>query len=387
MDFLSRANELAPELTAWRRTLHEYPELGFELPRTVSFVKERLHEMGLTPQDVGRSGVCALVGKGGGKAVLLRADMDALPMAEETGLLFASKNGAMHACGHDMHTTALLGAARLLKEIENELPGTVKLMFQPCEEGLGGAVEMVEHGILENPVPQAALALHVVNQAFGTVGTREGYICASSDSFTLTVRGKGCHGAAAYLGVDPILAAANIITALGALNSREIHAEDMLVLTICMVNAGTAPNIVPDACVLRGTIRTAKESVRAFAKARLTELAQGIARAHRAECDVEFGQYAVPPMINNAALTRLAVSVFDKTLGKGAAYEIPAMTGSEDFAVVGQRLPAVLAWFGTGSPEEGYTHGVHHPCVTFNEAALPRMSAVYAAFALRVLTT
>lgn len=384
MDFLSCAMELAPELTAWRRALHEHPELGFELPRTTAFVKERLREMGLAPFDVGRAGIGVLIGRGG-KTMLLRADMDALPIPEQTGLPYASKNGAMHACGHDMHTAALLGAARLLKEKEDALCGTVKLMFQPCEEGLGGAQDMVDNGILQNPVPDAALALHVVNERTGTAGLREGYACASCDTFTLRVRGTGCHGAAAYLGVDPILTAAEIITALGSLNSREVRPDDMLVLTVCMVNGGFAPNIIPDTCELRGTIRTARESVRQFAKERLTQMAQGIALAHRAECDVEFAEYSVPPMVNDTALARDTARYLDETLGAGSAYEIPAMTGSEDFAVVGQQVPSVLVWFGTGCKDEGYLHGVHHAQVVFNEDALWRMSAVYASVAQKWL--
>lgn len=384
MDFLKRAEELKPELVAWRRTLHANPEIGFELPETTKFVWEQLCAMGYTPFHVGKAGIGALVGKPG-KTFLLRGDMDALPMREESGLPFASQNGYAHTCGHDIHTSALLGAAKLLKEAEAELQGTVKLMFQPCEEGMGGAQDMVDAGILQNPRPDAALALHVVNEPLGTAGLRPGYACASCDTFTLAVHGIGCHGAAAYMGVDPLLAAANIILALQALNSREVAPDEMLVLTVCMLHGGDAPNVIPDTCVLRGTVRTAKEEVRIFAKKRLEEIARAASAVYRAQCDVEWSPYCVPPMVNDPALAQDVSFMIDALLGDGTAWEIPAMTGSEDFSVVGLSIPSALVWFGTGSKEENYPYGVHHPKVTFNEDAIPQMSAVYAYCAARWL--
>ena len=348
---------------------------------TRAFVTERLREMGLQPKDVGRAGITCTIGQGA-PVFLLRGDMDALPMREETGLPFASENGSMHACGHDFHTTALLGAARLLLRHAGDLRGTVKLLFQPAEETMDGAQDVFDAGILEDPHVDAAMALHVVQAPFGTVNYTPGYACGSSDVFTVTVHGRGGHGAAPHRNIDPIHAAAHILLALQTINSREVDPNEMIVLTVCALNAGSAANVMPSQAVLKGTIRTMNMEVKAFARQRLEEICQDVCRTFRAECEVSFIGAGIPPMVNDGALTDELNGYINALLGEGSVRRIERMTGSEDFSVFSHHVPCALYWFGTGSAEEGYPYGVHDPRVTFNEDALPEMAAVYAQSAI-----
>jgi len=383
-DLLFRAKELEDYGIHIRRLIHRKPEIGFDLPETVKLVREELKSLGYEPSACGIAGITALAGKPG-KTFLLRADMDALPMKEETGLPFASENGFMHACGHDIHTGALLLAARILKEREEELKGTVKLMFQPCEEGVGGASDMVKAGVLENPSVDGAMALHVLHDKSGTVGYSRNTACASSDIFTITVKGKGGHGAAPHLCIDPIHIAVHIHMALQSLNSREVNPDEMLVCSICQINGGTAANVFPETAVLKGTIRTMNEKVRSFARERLVQIAEQTAGAFRGKAEVEFLHEGVPPMENNGDLLEASVSYIDGLLGEGTCRELPRMTGSEDFSVISQIVPSVLLWVGTGSAEEGYPYGVHDSRVTFSEESLHKMAAIYANTAIKWL--
>ncbi len=383
-NILFRAKELESYGIAIRRQIHKNPELGFELPKTIALVEKELISMGYEPVRCGKAGITVTAGKPG-RTFLLRADMDALPMKEETGLEFASGNDCMHACGHDIHTSALLVAARILKEREEELQGTVKLMFQPCEEGVAGALDMVRAGVLENPRADAAMALHVVHGKAGTVGYSWTTACASSDVFAITVKGKGGHGAAPHNCVDPINTAVHIHTALQAVNSREVHPDEMLVLSICEIHGGTASNIFPETVVMKGTIRTMNPEVRSFAKERLVQIAKQTAAVFRAEAAVEFLHEGVPPMRNDTILLQDTREYIDRILGEGTCYELPRMTGSEDFSVISQLVPSVLYWVGTGSEEEGYPYGVHDPRVTFDEGSLHKMAAIYAGTAMEWL--
>ncbi|MEL7623846.1 MAG: M20 family metallopeptidase [Clostridiales bacterium] len=381
--FLKAAKAIEPQLIEWRRCLHQNAEIGFDLPLTTTFVKSKLREFGYEPKTVGKAGITATVGKPG-PVILLRADMDALPITEESGLPFACTNGNCHACGHDFHTTALLGAAKLLKEYEDRLPGMVLLVFQACEEGLDGMQDMLNHGLLDDPKPQAAFAMHTIQEKTGTAGIHRGYAGASSDVFTITVTGLGSHGAVPERGVDPINAAAHIITSLQALNSREVAPDQMLVVTICKIQAGSAHNIIPGTCTLGGTIRTADKTVRQFATKRLVEISQGVAAAFRATAEVKY-EGGVPPMISDPAFAGECAGYIDEILGYQASWQIPPMTGSEDFSLLCDHLPSVLCWFGTGNQDEGYKHSGHHPAVTYNEEALHQMAAVYAGCAARWL--
>ena len=396
---LNEAQALAPEITRLRRTLHRCAGTGFDTEDTVKLVSDELDALGLAPRRCGRAGLVALVGgKRPGPVFLLRADMDALPIAEESGVPFAAQNGKMHACGHDMHTAMLLGAARLLKTHEDELCGTVKLMFQSAEETFEGAGDMIAHGLLEDPKPDAALMLHVMAGMPFAPGTAivsaPGVSAPAADYFEITVRGRGCHGSMPNNGVDPLTAAAHILLALEQINARELAMGERAVLTVGTLHAGTAANAIADSAVLGGTLRTFSEQTRTFVKQRLTDIAAGIAAALRAEATVTFGT-GCPTLVNDADLSACAGRYVRELLGPERAFTVAELNaagggasgsaGSEDFAYVSQRVPSVMLALAAGQPEQGYRWPQHHPKVRFDEAALPAGAAVYAYCAMRWL--
>ena len=398
---LQEAEALRAQILAERRWLHENAETGFDLNKTHAFVKQELADMGYQPVDCGRAGIVALAGgKKPGKVFLLRADMDALPIQEESGVEFACKSGNMHACGHDLHTAMLLGAARLLKAHEAEIPGTVKLMFQPAEEIFEGSHDMIEAGLLENPKVDAALMIHVMaGMPFpdGTViVSAPGVSAPAADYFEIKVRGKGCHGSMPNTGIDPLTAAAHILIGLQELQARELAMDDRAVLTIGTMNAGTAANVIPDSVTMGGSIRTFDEETRAMLKKRMAEIAGGIAQAFRAEADVAFGS-GCPTLVNDRDLSACCETYVKELLGKGKAFsvaELNAMSGggsssksagSEDFAYVSQEVPSIMLALASGQPEKGYGYPQHHPMVKFDESVLAGGSAVYAYTALRWL--
>ena len=275
---LREAEEIRDRVLSERRTLHQCPGTGFDIGETLAFVRKELADMGLQPVDCGRAGLVALVGgKKPGKVFLLRSDMDALPIREEADVEFASQNGRMHACGHDLHTSMLLGAARLLKAHEDEIEGTVKLMFQPAEEIFEGSHDMIEAGLLENPKVDAALMIHVMAGMPFPAGTvivsAPGVSAPAADYFEIKVQGKGCHGSMPNTGVDPLTAAAHILIALQEIHARELALGDRAVLTIGTMNGCTAANDIPDLVTMGGSIRTFDEETRAFIKQRMSEIA------------------------------------------------------------------------------------------------------------------
>ena len=383
-----------------RRELHRNPETEFNLKHTLPFVRSQLEELGLKPQGCGRAGLTVTIGgKKPGKVFLLRADMDALPMAEETGLPFASENGNMHACGHDMHTAMLLGAAALLKAHEDEIRGTVKLMFQPAEEVFEGSRDMIASGVLEKPHVDAALMIHVMAGMpipTGSVIICDGGVSApGADIFQIRIQGKGCHGSMPNTGIDPITAAAHIVTGLQAIHARELALSEDAVLTIGSIHGGQAPNIIPDTVELSGSIRCYDEDVRSFLKERLTAISQGIAASFRCTAQVSFGR-GCPVLLNNPRLSRETAVYIKELLGPGGAFtqaELLASsggkpmkaTGSEDFAYISQAVPSIMLSLAAGTPQEGHGYPQNHPRVTFSEDILPTGSAVYAWAALRYL--
>ena len=398
---LQEAEALRAQILAERRWLHENAETGFDLNKTHAFVKQELADMGYQPVDCGRAGIVALAGgKKPGKVFLLRADMDALPIQEESGVEFACKSGNMHACGHDLHTAMLLGAARLLKAHEAEIPGTVKLMFQPAEEIFEGSHDMIEAGLLENPKVDAALMIHVMAGMPFPAGTvivsAPGVSAPAADYFEIKVRGKGCHGSMPNTGIDPLTAAAHILIGLQELQARELAMDDRAVLTIGTMNAGTAANVIPDSVTMGASIRTFDEETRAMLKKRMAEIAGGIAQAFRAEADVAFGS-GCPTLVNDRDLSACCETYVKELLGKGKAFsvaELNAMSGggsssksagSEDFAYVSQEVPSIMLALASGQPEKGYGYPQHHPMVKFDESVLAGGSAVYAYTALRWL--
>lgn len=341
------ADSLEEELIEIRRHLHQNPEIGMELPNTVAFVKEKLTEYGYDPQSCGESGVTVIVGKKTGKTFLLRGDMDALPIQELTDLRFKSENGYMHACGHDMHTTMLLGAAKLLKEFENQLDGQVKLLFQPGEEILSGSKVCIENHVLENPKVDAGMMIHVFPfEGFKTgqiIPTPEGIFMASADWFEINVKGRGGHGSQPETSIDPINVAVHIYTALQELSAREIGSEERFVLTIGEFTGGTsgASNVIPETAVMKGTLRTLKEEVRTQVKERMVAMAENIAKAFRAEAQVIFTN-GCTTNVNDSALTAFTKDSLTETFGTERIVAIPTSTplmGSEDFGEISQLIP------------------------------------------------
>lgn len=395
------AAKLQETLVTDRRYLHAHAETGFDLKDTLAFVKKELQEMGYEPVECGKAGLVALAGgKKPGKVFLIRGDMDALPIQEQADVDFACPNGRMHACGHDMHTTMMLGAARLLKQHEDEIQGTVKLMFQPSEETFEGSKDMIAFGLLENPKVDAALMIHVMAgmpfEAGTVVVSSPGVSAPAADYFEITVRGKGCHGSMPNTGVDPLNAAAHILIAIQEIHARELAMSDQAVLTIGTMNAGTAANVIPDSVVMGGSLRTFDEDTRSFMKERLIQISEGIAKAFRAEAEVTFGS-GCPTLVNDKELAVCAEKYVKELMGKGRAFsaeELNAMSngekssktaGSEDFAYVSQEVPSIMLALAAGQPQKGYCYPQHHPMVKFDEDVLAGGSAVYAYTAMRWL--
>lgn len=399
-DILKEAQNYQDKIVKDRRYLHRHPGTGFDISEAVEYVKQELSEIGCKPQQCGRAGVCAIIGgKKSGKVFMLRADMDALPIKEESGVDFSSENGNMHACGHDMHTAMLLGAARLLKAHEDEIDGTVKLMFQPAEEIFEGSHDMIEAGILDNPKVDAALMIHVMAgmpfESGTVIVSSPGVSAPAADYFEIKVKGNGCHGSMPNMGVDPITAAAHILISLQEIHARELALSDKAVLTIGTINAGTAANAIPDTAVMGGSIRTFDEEVRTYLKERLTDISKLTAKTFRADAEVTFGS-GCPTLLNDTEVSASIEGYMKELLGNKAftSAQLSAMqgasktsktAGSEDFAYISQKVPSVMIALAAGQPDMGYKYPQHHPMVKFDETALSVGSAVYAYSALKWL--
>ncbi len=389
MDLLQEARELP--LSAHRQFLHSHAEVGFDLQETAAYVEQQLRSMGLQPKRCGKFGITAdIIGKNPNKIFLLRADMDALPMKEEADLPFASQTGTMHACGHDLHTAMLLGAAQLLVNHQEELHGTVRLMFQPAEEILQGAADMIDAGILDGV--DHAMMLHVLTGGDLPTGTvivpPAGVGAPAADYFTIQIQGTGCHGALPHTGVDPIIPACHILSALQTIQTRELPQTEPVVVTVGMFQAGTAANIIADQATLKGTMRTCSEELRQQYKNRMVRLVTQIARAYRAEASVTFDTQC-PTLVNAPGLIQMAEEQLpqllgaDKVLSSKDLHTQARGSGSEDFAFVSQKVPSLMLALAAGQKEQGYTFPAHHPKTTFDEAALPYGAAVYAWMALK----
>lgn len=387
--FLQAAMGCKEELIANRRHLHTIPGLGFEIQETLDFVSAKLTELGIAHTPCGKAGIVATIGgKKEGKVFLLRADMDALPMAEESGEEFASTNGKMHACGHDLHTTILLGAAKLLKENEDAICGTVKLMFQPAEEVFQGADDMIAAGVLENPKVDAAMMAHVFSgmpMPTGVIAVLDGISNAAADVFTVKIQGKGCHGSMPSTGIDPLLAGAHMLVALQELHARELAVNDEVALTFGSFHAGIAANVIPDTATLSGTLRTFNEELRAHVKQRMEEIIAGLAAAFRVQATVEYTS-GCPVMENDSELSTAVAGYLRELIGPQAVIPIKNMkgSGSEDFACISQQVPAVMLGIPANAPD-GNPYPQHHPKVRFDEAALPLGAAAFAHTAIRWL--
>ena len=386
---LQEAEVMQPEILADRRALHRNPETGAELPETAAYVKRRLEALGYAPRMLAGGVAAEITGEKTGRCILLRADMDALRIREETALDFRSENGNMHACGHDLHAAMLLGAAGLLQKHRQELAGTVRLVFQPDEEGFTGAKAMLAAGVLrEAPQPQAAVALHVHSGTpSGLVLCGRGTFMAGCTIFRVTAEGTGCHGAMPETGVDPINIAAHIYLALQELTARELAAEVPAVVTVGRFHGGEAPNIIPGTCVLEGTIRTFDREVTARLMARIGEIAENTARAFRGSARVE-ELASAPPLKNDPDLMNRMADWAEELVGSQRVYRMDkGGMGSEDFASYTYEVPSAYLLLGAGTAAEDSRFGkpMHNPQVVFNEKILPEGAALYAMAALRWL--
>lgn len=377
MDYRAKSQENFEYIQKIRRQLHSWAEIGFELTKTVALVEEELDKMGIEHCRIGKAGVCAVVGKGE-KCVLLRADMDALPMKETSGLPFASKGEGTHSCGHDCHTAMLLGAAKLLKENEENLKGTVKLMFQPAEELLAGAKDMIENGILENPKPDVAFATHVSvghpGSSVGRITYSSGPALYSGDAIVIDVTGKAAHGSSSYMGVDAINIAAHIVVALNEIISREIPLDEHSVVLVGKIEGGATVNTTAGSARLEVSVRAQTEEKRSFLKKRVKEISEGIAATFRGKADVKF-VYGASPLYCDPKTARDAHR-YVESLG----YEpvcVPTAGGTEDFTAVASVIPSVMLNLGAGSLEEGHTCSMHNAGMIVNEDVLPVGTAVY----------
>jgi amidohydrolase len=384
MSILEEAKALKEKIVEDRRTLHSHAEFGMDLPVTVAYVKKRLTEMGYEPKDCGKSGVVATVGKPG-KCILLRADMDGLPMKEETGLPYSSDTDWMHSCGHDAHTAMLLGAAQILKNHEAELNGTVKFMFQPAEELLAGAKDMVENGVLEDPKVDAAVGIHIDSQvSTGKVCYCNKYTNASADVYIIHVQGKGGHGAMPELSIDPLLTASYINIALQEINSREVSGRDMAVITTGKMISGTKENIIPDTARMEGTIRTFDNKVLENVKKRLEEIAKGVGAAFRCEVEVEW-PFGCGPNTNDTALQDEIVKYGKELIGEENMVLMDPSMGSEDFSFVGQKVPSMFMWMGGRVEDDSLVYPLHHNHMVLNEESFPIGTAMHAYCAMEWL--
>lgn len=392
-ELLPAAENVAPSMVDIRRRIHRHPEIGLQLPVTQALVVDELRALGLEPRLGANvtSVTAVLEGARPGPAVVLRADMDALPLTEETGFDFASEvDGAMHACGHDLHVAMLLGAARLLLDRRDALAGSVLLMLQPGEEGYHGARSMLDEGLLDaagTPVT-GAFAIHVSTRyETKTVNTRPGPLMAAGDTIHITVRGRGGHASTPHLAADPIPVAAEIILALQAMVGRRVHAFDPAVVTIARVAAGTTTNVIPETALVEGTMRTVSEETREAVRGFVRQVAEGVSAAHGMTAEVRLVP-GYPVTVNDSAFTAFVEGVAADLLGPDRVRLMAApVMGSEDFSYVLQRVPGALASLGTCPPgiDPHEAAQNHSNRVVHDEDAMPVGAALHAAVALRHL--
>jgi len=364
---------IARQLVDDRRYLHQHPELGFQEENTSRVVAERLRALGLEVQTgVAKTGVVAML-RGGrpGSTVMLRADMDALPIDEENEVAYRSQTpGTMHACGHDGHTSILLGVAEVLTARRDEIPGTVKFVFQPAEEGLGGARQMVEAGVLENPHVDACFGLHLwQNLPVGVIGVRSGPLMAASDRFFATIEGKGGHAAEPHHTVDATLIACETVVALQTLVSREVNPLQSAVVTVGKLHAGTTANVIAGRAEIAGTCRSFDAGVRRQLAERVPALIQEVAKALRGSAEVEY-RFGVPATVNDPAMTEIARGAAIQVVGEAQVIEPSPTMGGEDMSLFLERAPGCYLFVGSANAGSGKTFGHHHPRFDIDEQAL-----------------
>ena len=385
---ISEAKEIQSWIVEKRRTIHRHPELMYEEFETSKLVQKTLSDLDITfEKDIAITGVVGIVGNGNGPCIALRADMDALPIHEETDIDFKSNiDGKMHACGHDCHTAMLLGAARLLKENEEEINGTIKLIFQPAEEGGAGGKMMRDQGVLQNPKVEQIYALHVAGtMPMGTLASREGTLLAGTSTVKIIVKGNGGHAAAPHHTIDPVVTGSKIIVELQTIISRELSPLESGVISITMTKAGNACNVIPSTMELEGTIRSLTLEGILKLQTRVKEVAESIAIANRCKAEVTFPGNDYPPTINDAECWNLGKSAAIEILGDAQVAEMGPIMGGEDFAYYTQEIPGCFSFLGVGNTEIDAVYDVHHPMFKVDEEALPLGVAIHVNSALKAL--
>jgi hippurate hydrolase len=373
MPIVNRVADLQPDIQAWRREIHQHPELGYDEHRTAAFVAERLREFGCdeVATGLGGTGVVGVIkgrkpaGKGDVRTIGLRADMDALPIEEATGLPYASKaSGKMHACGHDGHTAMLLGAARYLAETRN-FAGDAIVIFQPAEEGGAGASAMIKDGLFDRFTIDQVYGMHNgPGIPVGSFAIRPGPIMASTDAVNIHIEGRGGHAARPHLSIDSVMVGAQLITALQSIVARNVDPLESAVISMCEFHAGNARNVIPQTAELRGTVRTLTPEVRILVGKRVREVVEGVARLTGARIDLEYVP-GYPVVVNHAAQTDFAIGVAKEIAGGGNVQEMPPMMGGEDFAFMLEKRPGAFIFCGNGD-----SAGLHHPAYNFDDNAI-----------------
>ncbi len=381
INFKAEAEALHEQLIAWRRDFHMHPELGFQEHRSAAIVAEYLRQLGYDVQTgIAHTGVVGLLeGEKDGPVVMARFDMDALPVTELNEVDYASRNpGLMHACGHDAHMAMGLGVATLLAKYRDQIKGTLKLVFQPGEEGMNGAEVMVKEGVLENPRPDVVLATHVwIEKPIGTIAVTSGAVMAAAEKWTCVVRGEGGHGAMPHQAVDPIVAASHIVTTLQTIVSRDVSPLATAVVTVGSIEGGDAFNVIPEKVEMSGTIRTYDPEVRETVLRRVREVVEGVAAACGTEAELEFS-YLTPALVNDARVSKVVRSVAESVVGPENVSAEERTMGSEDASFFLQEVPGCYFFLGAANAERGLDAPHHNPHFDFDEDALPLGVAVMA---------
>ncbi len=375
MDIKEEVLSLKDELVSLRRDFHKHPELGFNEKRTAGIVENYLKDCGLEVKSgVAKTGVVGLLkGKEGGQTVLLRADMDALPIEELNNVPYKSVNkGIMHACGHDGHTAMLLVAAKVLSRHRDEIKGNVKFVFQPSEEkDPGGAIKMIEEGVMENPHVDKAFGLHLGNMIpAGIIGIKEGVMTAEADRFKIEIKGKGGHGAYPHTSVDPVVIASQIVMSLQTIVSREINPINPIVITVGKIHSGDVFNVIPESAELLGTVRTLDKNLAKTIPEKIERIAKNTAAAFRGEAKTEYA-FGYPPLINSKEETQYVISVAQSVVGEKRVIKTPVSMGGEDMAYFLEKAKGAFFWLGSMNKEKGLDKPHHSAYFDFDEDVMP----------------
>jgi amidohydrolase len=388
-DLSEDVRAVAGDVVAIRRDVHRHPEMGFKEARTADLIERKLKSLGIEARRIAGTGILGTIrGAKPGRTMLLRADIDALPVVELNEVPYRSAvEGVMHACGHDGHVATALGAAAVLMKRRDRLAGTIKLMFQPAEEGPGGAEPMIEAGILEKPKVDAAFAMHMWNDlAVGLIGARAGPVFASADEYTVRIHGKGGHGAAPHQTIDPVVVAAHVTLALQVIVSRKTHPLKSAVVTVGQIHGGVRHNIISDTATLNGTCRALEKPVRAMIQKEIRAIAKGVAGAFGAKAEVEW-RPGYPPTVNDAAMTKLVRAAAAEVVGEKNVVAQDITMGAEDMSYVLEKVPGCYWLLGSANPKKGLDYPHHSARFDFDEESLPIGVQVWAKIAERFLSS